>query len=164
MYNRKYWQDHVTQYSNRYKETSNADGTITHEVVEGEVIQQGTPQSAPNFNNVEEGVVNATELSALLAIEMIHSRQAQKNLTGETQTVAMTNTQIYPFNDSKKTIALSTNRDNLDYTVGVEALSYSGGFVGDFAITDKLVNGFKIAYTGSATSVSVKLFVKGGFY
>jgi cyclophilin family peptidyl-prolyl cis-trans isomerase len=164
MYSRKIWRDHVTQYTSRYKETSNADGTITHEVVEGEIIQQGTPQNAPNFNNFEEGITNATELSALMAIEMIHSRQAQKNLTGETQTVAMTNSQAFPFNNSKKTIALSTNRDNLDYTVGVEVLSYSGGFVGDFVITDKLVNGFKIAYTGSATSVSVKVFVKGGFY
>lgn len=39
----KIWKDHVTQFSNRYKEINNADGTITHEAVEGEVIQEGTP-------------------------------------------------------------------------------------------------------------------------
>lgn len=33
----KIWKDHVTQYSNRYREVQNADGTITHEAVEGEV-------------------------------------------------------------------------------------------------------------------------------
>ena len=27
----KIWKDHVTQYSNRYREVQNADGTITHE-------------------------------------------------------------------------------------------------------------------------------------
>lgn len=30
----KIWKDHVTQFSNRYKEINNADGTITHEAVE----------------------------------------------------------------------------------------------------------------------------------
>ena len=29
----KIWKDHVTQYSNRYREVQNADGTITHEAV-----------------------------------------------------------------------------------------------------------------------------------
>ena len=36
----KIWKDHVTQYSNRYREVQNADGTITHEAVEGEVVQE----------------------------------------------------------------------------------------------------------------------------
>ena len=45
----KIWKDHVTQYSNRYREVQNADGTITHEAVEGEVVQEGTPQNAQNF-------------------------------------------------------------------------------------------------------------------
>lgn len=31
----KIWKDHVTQYSNRYREVQNADGTITHEAVRG---------------------------------------------------------------------------------------------------------------------------------
>ena len=50
----KIWKDHVTQFSNRYKEVNNADGTITHEAVEGEVIQEGTPQNAENFNDLEQ--------------------------------------------------------------------------------------------------------------
>lgn len=37
----KIWKDHVTQYSNRYREVQNADGTITHEAVEGEVVPGG---------------------------------------------------------------------------------------------------------------------------
>ena len=49
----KIWKDHVTQYSNRYREVQNADGTITHEAVEGEVVQEGTPQNAQNFNDFD---------------------------------------------------------------------------------------------------------------
>lgn len=44
-YNRTIWQDHVTEFSDRFIETDNGDGTISHEPVEGEVIQQGTPQN-----------------------------------------------------------------------------------------------------------------------
>ena len=44
----KIWKDHVTQYSNRYREVQNADGTITHEAVELSLIHilrttQGVP-------------------------------------------------------------------------------------------------------------------------
>ena len=53
----KIWKDHVTQYSNRYREVQNADGTITHEAVEGEVVQEGTPQNAQNFNDLEEPTI-----------------------------------------------------------------------------------------------------------
>ena len=58
----KIWKDHVTQFSNRYKEVNNADGTITHEAVEGEVIQEGTPQNAENFNDLEQGYLQAGKL------------------------------------------------------------------------------------------------------
>ena len=41
-YKRTFWQDHVTEFEDRYTERENEDGTITHIPVEGEVIQQGT--------------------------------------------------------------------------------------------------------------------------
>ena len=59
---------------------------------------------------------------------------------------------------------LGTERNHLDYTVTAEVLEYSGGCVGDIEVSEKLVNGFKIAHTGSATEVKLKVFVKGGFY
>ena len=68
MYEWKQWQDHVTEHENRYKETDNGDGTITHEAVEGEILQQGTPQSATNFNHMEDGITNAGELAAQPAV------------------------------------------------------------------------------------------------
>ena len=72
----KIWKDHVTQYSNRYKEVQNADGTITHEAVEGEVIQEGTPQNAKNFNDMEQRILAAGEVAglAMLKVKMAESR------------------------------------------------------------------------------------------
>ena len=35
MYGWTQWQDHVTEFENRYREVQNDDGTITHEAVEG---------------------------------------------------------------------------------------------------------------------------------
>ena len=55
-------------------------------------------------------------------------------------------------------------RNTVDYTVTAEVVEYSGGFPGEIVISAKLLNGFKIAHTGSAKSVTVKLYVKGGFY
>jgi hypothetical protein len=37
-----------------------------------------------------------------------------------------------------------------------------GGEVGDIVFSDKMLNGFKVAYTGSATSVRLKIYVQGG--
>lgn len=164
MYEPKQWYDHVTEYEDRYTESRNDDGTITHTPVEGEIIQQGTPQNATNFNHMEAGISNATELAALLAITTIHQQQATADLQGETITVTLTNSQSYPFNNSQKTVALGTVRNHEDYTVEAEVVDYAGGFPGDIVISDKLLNGFKIAYTGSATSVTLKIYVKGGFY
>ena len=164
MYEPKLWQDHVTQYENRYTESRNDDGTITHTPVEGEILQQGTPQNATNFNHMEDGISNAGELAALLAAGAIHQQQAIKDLAGETMTVTLANTQEYPFNNSVKTVSLTQERNTVDYTVTAEVVEYSGGFPGEIVISAKLLNGFKIAHTGSAKSVTVKLYVKGGFY
>ena len=66
-------------------------------------------------------------------------------------------------NDSGATLPLddSNPRNNKDYTITVEAEA-ADGFVGDIVISDKMLNGFKIAYTGSASSVKVKCYVQGG--
>ena len=154
----------MTQFENRYTESRNDDGTITHTPVEGEILQQGTPQNATNFNHMEDGISNAGELAALLAAGAIHQQQAIKDLAGETMTVTLANTQEYPFNNSVKTVSLTQERNTVDYTVTAEVVEYSGGFPGEIVISAKLLNGFKIAHTGSAKSVTVKLYVKGGFY
>ena len=56
MYERTYWVDEVDEFENRYTEVPNGDGTITHTKVPGERYVEGTPQSAANFNKMEEGI------------------------------------------------------------------------------------------------------------
>jgi hypothetical protein len=65
------WKDHVTEYENRYTESTNPDGSITHTKVEGEVIQQGTPMSATNFNHQEDGIGEAAALADALFTQVL---------------------------------------------------------------------------------------------
>ena len=95
---------------------------------------------------------------------LLHHAQNLKKLNGEVGTVALTNTLAYPFNDSVKTVSLATKRDTTDYDVSVDAAGAGGGGIGHVIVSDKQVNGFKIAFTGGAKSVSVKYVVTGGVY
>lgn len=159
----KVWKDHVTQYSNRYKEVQNADGTVTHEAVEGEVIQEGTPQNAKNFNDIEQRLLSAGEVANIALMKAMTANQKAEGLTGEVAEATLTNTKEYPFNNSKKTLALVNTRGTLDYTVTVEATTADTGGIGEIKVTDKQLNGFKIEYTGTAKSVAVKCYVQGGY-
>lgn len=50
------WKDHVVERPRTYTESVNSDGSKTYIPAPGEVIQQGTPQSATNFNAMEEAL------------------------------------------------------------------------------------------------------------
>ena len=123
-----------------------------------EVIQEGTPQSAGNFNNMEGGISDAHLAAALLIIQ---SGLTADQVATEEKTVTLSNSQSYPFNNSTQTIALSTVRNFTDYTVEAEVLDHSGS-VGEVKIFDRMLNGFKVAYDGSAKIATVKLRIKGG--
>ena len=47
------------------------------------------------------------------------------------------------------------------YTVEAEVLEHDGN-VGDVKIFSRLLNGFKVAYDGSAKTATIKLRIKGG--
>ena len=123
-----------------------------------EVIQEGTPQSAGNFNNMEGGISDAHLAAALLIIQ---SGLTADQVATEEKTVTLSNSQSYPFNNSTQTIALSTVRNFTDYTVEAEITDHDGN-VGDVKIFDRMLNGFKVAYDGSAKTATVKLRIKGG--
>lgn len=76
-------------------------------------------------------------------------------------TTFLTNTLKYPFNNSEKTVSISGMQSS-DYAIIPEIISSTGGGVGRIIIKDKTANNFKIAFTGSATSVQTKLRVLGG--
>ena len=161
-YKRKIWQDHVTQYNDRYTEVQNPDGSITHTPVEGTIIQQGTPQNAANFNNMEEGIFAADQLATEAARMAKVNARGIDAVKGEVISVALTNSSAYPFNNSIQVISLTQKKTTADYYVDIELVSVTGGGVGEFRVTDKLLNGFKLAFTGSATAVNVICRVKGG--
>lgn len=96
-------------------------------------------------------------------LNLVQQQSRIKGLQGEIVEATLTNTKSYPFNNSKKTLALTTPRGNLDYTVNVEAEAKDAGGVGEIRITDKQLNGFKIEYTGAAKEVTVKCTVQGGY-
>ena len=93
--------------------------------------------------------------------------QAQTYVNSHTEiivlTANLTNTAAYPFNSSTATVAFPTGktRNTTDYIINAEVTA-SVGDVGNIVISDKMVNGFKVAYTGSATSATIKLYVQGG--
>lgn len=162
-YNRTVWQDHVTEFTDRFIETDNGDGTISHEPVEGEVVQQGTPQNARNFNNSEEGTFSAEVLGMEAIRTLILHQRALNGLASESGEITLTNSQKYPFNNSTVTVDLKLQMETTTYTVETDVVS-STGEVGRIVISDKQKNGFKVSYTGSATSVKIKYFVKGGLF
>ncbi len=145
MYSKTIWQDHVVDQN-------------------GQVIQQGTALSARNLNNIENGIFEDRETLFVLTQQMMQHKRLLADFEGEVGQVTLTNTQAYPFNNSKITVALQKARDTLNYTVQTEIISASGGFPGNIKISDKQLNGFKIEFDGSATTVTVKYIVRGGMY
>lgn len=164
LYNLTNWLDHVVEFPGRKKMTQNSNGTVDFQRAEGDIIQNGTPQSATNFNNVETGVM-ANQVHLLQTDQrLMQVERLTDDLNGTAGQVTLKNTQKYPFNNSGTTVAIKIERNRLDYDVAPELLSSEGGFVEDIIIYDKQLNGFKVKYTGSATQAVVKYIVTGGLY
>lgn len=156
MYDWTKWLDHVTNPSNRYTMVDNGDGTFTITPT-GTVMQQGTPQDQVRFNNIENGIVDA---HAGIGLLLNFARQMSWEI--ETGTVTLTNSDKFPFNNSVQTINLTKKKESTAYVVIAEVTSCIGN-AGEIVVTDKLINGFKIAHTGSASSVTLKYTVIGGY-
>ena len=158
MYGMTPWKDEVVQYPYRYKETQNADGTVEHEPSPGTVMQEGTPQSATNFNHMENGIHDAHVAEAIFMQAKMHQQEEVERrlgehdaeFTSETGTVTLTNSNkvFFAFNNSGTTVALKTVRKTMNYVI----------------VYDKQLNGFKLKFEGSAKTVKVKYKVRGGMY
>lgn len=141
MYDRTFWVDHVEDQS-------------------GTVIQQGTLQDQANFNKMEIGISDAELAHNIMMMKQI---QESYNLTPEVQTITLAMEALpWPFNNKANTVALNNLRNNTNYGVDVEVVSYSGGEIGKFRIADRAKNGFKILHDGSANNVTVTIRVTGG--
>lgn len=126
---------------------------------DGSIAVVGTPFTRNRGSVTEKGVFETFIEADVLTQEMLQRKRELENSTPEIGQVTLTNNQGYPFNNSKVTVNLKKARNTLDYTVSVE---YSGTNAGDVNVSDKQLNGFKLEYTGSAASVTVKYYVKGG--
>ena len=159
MYDWTHWLDHVTNPSNVYQ-LVDLGGGLVQLTLAGTVMQQGTPQDQTRFNNLEGGVFDA---HAALALLFNYARQQAWEI--EHGTVTLTNSEKAPFNNSKQTVALATVRESTDYLVMYEVASYTeeAGSVGDIVISNKLINGFKMEFTGSTSSATVNYVVIGGY-
>lgn len=171
MYSILTWLDHAITPDKTYTLTDNGDGTVKL-VPYGTVIQQGTNLSAANFNRMEDGILDAGLAAMLLGFGNLqqqrqndaHFALMDSEVLGETKTVTLTNSASFPFNstmDNPVSVALSTTRKNLFYSVEVTVDSHVGE-VGDIHITDKALNGFKVSFDGSGKSVTLTLRIKGG--
>lgn len=123
-------------------------------------VQAGTNQSAANFNNIEEG--GALDAHMALTLLAIQQYQTAGQLDEEIKTVVLTNNAPYPFNNSAVTVPLSGDKANTNYDVDVLEIVAHTGPVGEIHVSEKLLNGFKLAFDGSGTSVTLKIKIRGG--
>ena len=156
MYERTIWLDEVDQYEDRYRETANSDGSVTHTRQTGEVYQSGTPVDAAHLNNLELGVSDA-----VLAALILTGALRQSRLTLERGSVTLQNTLGYPFSDAAQTVALRQERNTNAYTVIARVVSADGN-VENVEAEDLLANGFKLKYSGSAKRATIEYAVIGG--
>lgn len=167
------WLDEVDEYEDIFVESASSatPGGIKHTKYRGTVQQAGTPMNATNFNNMECGILDAHVavdllLNALRQLDWGHDdrlKWLEKATVQETGTKTLTNSLAFPFNNSVVSVPLTVTRDNLNYVVEVIKVEPTGGPAGEIEITDRQVNGFKMAFTGSASSVKVTYAVIGGF-
>lgn len=181
MYPITVWVDESDQYENRFTEVDNGDGTITHTKVRGTVYVVGTPQDAAHFNNMENGILDAHAAVGLLVnalrqlgwhveevteprITALEGRAAEleQHQVAFTGSAVLTNSLAFPFNNSLKSVALSHALENANYEVVILSITATGN-PGEIEISDRQVNGFKLAYTGSASTVTVNYAVIGGY-
>lgn len=166
------WIDRQVERPRTYTDVRNQDGSRTDTPAPGQVRQNGTQFSATNMNHIEQGVQDAHIAEALMVIAHMQNvariEALEKATVQEVGTVTLTNTvngsalKNFLFNNSQKSVALTNRRDNLNYMVVIVGIT-GGGNVGEVEVTDRLVNGFKLAYSGSAASVAVTYAVIGGY-
>ena len=159
------WKDRIVERPRTYTEVTNPDGSRTDTPAPGEIQEPGTQISATNLNQMDHGIQDAKVGAELIlnALRQIGWRTdaLEKATVQETGTKTLTNTKSFPFNDSKASVSLSKTQKNTQYVIIAEVSTVAGN-IGDINVSDKLVNGFKIAFTGGAKSVTVKYYVIGG--
>ncbi len=128
-------------------------------------------EEARTIHGIQEQIAALEESAAADDVAIGELMRAMRGVVERTEAhdmvvleASLTNTDEYPFNNSITTLAFSSSqtRSTKDYSVTFYVESSSGGSVGDIIVSDKMLNGFKAEYTGSATAATIKCFVQGG--
>lgn len=69
-YNKTIWRDRVVSRPRTYRESVNADGSITHIPSEGNISEAGTPVNANNLNKIEDELTRLGTQLAEIAINI----------------------------------------------------------------------------------------------
>jgi len=80
----------------------------------------------------------------------------------ENEVVTITDTITGANTDKSVVIPSNKLRNRTTYNVTPVIVSTTGGTAGDIIVSAKQANGFKVKYTGTATSITVALYVQGG--
>ncbi len=120
----------------------------------GKAIEKAT-EEVNRDRTISEGLI-------LNYIRQHEDEWSKKGFTVQHGTKTLTNSQTFPFNNSKVTVALSPSLADTTYAV-IARVTSSTGNAGEVEVSDKLVNGFKINTTGSAKTAVVDYIVIGGF-
>ena len=133
--------------------------TETVDGVEDSAVRRMTPE-------IYEMSAVPADIRLAIATMIVAQRQIGFNiddiLKSGIGTINLTNAQEFPFNNSQTSVALQRPQSDSNYIV-VAFVETAVGNVGEIEIADKLTNGFKISYSGSAKSATIKYIVIGGF-
>ena len=134
--------------------------------------RRGRHKAQPILITPENGIHDAHIAAAIFIQYSRHKAdevdgrldEHDEEFSAEVGTVTLTNTNsgFFAFNNSGSTVALTKTRKTMNYDITIEVTSFSGGQLGEVEIYDKQLNGFKLKFTGSAKSVTVKYKVRGG--
>ncbi|MEG2105207.1 MAG: hypothetical protein RRY79_00190 [Clostridia bacterium] len=137
--------------------TGGTTGDILSVSADGAKIWAKPPAELPPGGTVG----NVLTLSASgAAWSALASGNITPEITPEEQTITINNTEKYPFNNSLTAVNLSS-RISRNYTVET-AVTASVGNIGEVLISDKQQTGFKVEFTGSAKSATIKCIIRGG--
>lgn len=85
----------------------------------------------------------------------------EKHTDFEIGQLTLTNIRAYPHSNAVGTVSLILPRLSMNYLVNLEVLTTAGSIEG-VEVYDRQLNGFKIRYSGSAASATIKYYVSGG--
>ena len=122
----------------------------------------GTLDSSVSTLSDNVAIIDADKDLAVRLLINAFRQHLMSSLVCEEGTVTLTNSLAAPFNNSQTTISLTNVQPDTSYAVIAEFTTPVPGNAGEIIVSDRLTNGFKLAYTGAATSATIHYIVIGG--